>query len=215
MLALIGLLLQNIYGGSFWIFGAANTFFHLNMVIIADSWTGFCLGLLWKHESNLRRSHWNFFVKKGVIRNFANFTGKHLCCSLFSIELQVCSFTKKRLQHRCFLMESAKFLRTPNLESGNDCFWKLFLHLDCPNNQTPLAQINAYSLFSFCIRTYIFICQYSLATIDTAIISSIRLVLFRKEGVLNFTKFTIKYRKRNSGTNVLLWILQNFSKNLF
>ena len=157
-----------MYGSCFWIFAAANTFFHLNVVIIADSWTGFCLDLLWKHESNLRRSHWNSFVKKGVLRNFANFTGKHLFCSLFSIELQVCSFIEKRLQHRCFPMESTKFLRTPNLEYGNNCFWKLFLHLDCPNNQTPLAQINAYSLFSFCITTYIFICQYSLATIDTA-----------------------------------------------
>ena len=28
------------------------------------------------------------FCKKGVLRNFANFTGKHLCWSLFLIELQ-------------------------------------------------------------------------------------------------------------------------------
>ena len=54
-----GLLLQNTYGSCFWIFVAANTFFLLNMVFIADSRTGFCSGLLWKHELNLRSSHWS------------------------------------------------------------------------------------------------------------------------------------------------------------
>ena len=29
------------------------------------------------------------FCKKGVVKNFANFTGKHLCWSLFLITLQV------------------------------------------------------------------------------------------------------------------------------
>ena len=36
------------------------------------------------------------FCKKGVLRNFAKFTGKHLCQSLFLIKLQqVCNFIKK------------------------------------------------------------------------------------------------------------------------
>ena len=56
------------------------------MVFTADSRAGFCSRLLWKHELNLRSSHWNRPVKKGVLRNFANFTGKHLCWSLFLIE---------------------------------------------------------------------------------------------------------------------------------
>ena len=73
------------------------------------------------------------FCKKGVLRNFANFTGKHLCWSFFLIELQeVCSFIKKRLRHRRFPEEFTKFLRTPNLKTVNDCFWKLFFHLSCP-----------------------------------------------------------------------------------
>ena len=37
------------------------------------------------------------FCKKSYSQNFANFTGKHLCCSLFLIKLQVF-----RLQHRRF-----------------------------------------------------------------------------------------------------------------
>ena len=73
------------------------------------------------------------FCKKGVLRNFANFTGKHLCWSFFLIELQeVCSFIKKRLRHRRFPEEFTKFLRTPNLKAVNDCFWNLFFHLSCP-----------------------------------------------------------------------------------
>ena len=41
-----------------------------------------------KQELNLGSSHWNCYVKKGVLRNFANFIGKHLCRSLFLIGLQ-------------------------------------------------------------------------------------------------------------------------------
>ena len=46
------------------------------------------------------------FCKKGVLRNFTKFTGKYLCQSL-------CNFIKKRLWHRCFPVNFAKFLRTP------------------------------------------------------------------------------------------------------
>ena len=56
------------------------------------------------------------FVKKGVLENFANFTGKHLCWSLFLIKLQG-SLTKKRLQHRCFPVKFEKILRTPILKN--------------------------------------------------------------------------------------------------
>ena len=58
------LLLQNTYGGCYWICVAANTFLQLNMVFIADSCTRFCSRLLWKHELNLRSSHWSCSVKR-------------------------------------------------------------------------------------------------------------------------------------------------------
>ena len=35
------------------------------------------------HINNSRRSHWRCSVKKGVLRNFAKITGKHLRQSLF------------------------------------------------------------------------------------------------------------------------------------
>ena len=42
------------------------------------------------------------FVRKGVLKNFAKFTGNHLCQSLW---------------HRCFPVNFAKFLRTPFLQN--------------------------------------------------------------------------------------------------
>ena len=63
------------------------------------------------------------FRKKGVLKNFAKFTRKHLCGSLFGV-FEV-NFIKKRLQHRYFPVNIMKFLRTPILkniwELGNHC----------------------------------------------------------------------------------------------
>ena len=48
--------------------------------------------------------------KRGVLRNFTKFTGKHLCQSLF--------FNKVAgLWHRCFPVNFVKFLRTPFLQN--------------------------------------------------------------------------------------------------
>ena len=70
------------------IFATANTFFQLNQLFIAHSCTGFCPGLLWKHELNLRSSNWSCSVKKGALKFFANFTEKHLCWSFCLIEFR-------------------------------------------------------------------------------------------------------------------------------
>ena len=56
--------------------------------------------------------YWNnflqIFFQINVLQNFAIFTKKQLCRSLFFNKI-----SKKRLQHRCFLWKSAKFRRTP------------------------------------------------------------------------------------------------------
>ena len=52
-------------------------------------------------------------VRKGVLRNFEKFTGKHLCQSLFFS----CNFIKKEILARCFPANFAKFLRTPFLQN--------------------------------------------------------------------------------------------------
>ena len=55
----------------------------------------------------MRSSHRRCFIKKAVLKNFAIFTGKLLF--------------KKRLEHWCFPLNIAKFLRTPILK--NICYW--------------------------------------------------------------------------------------------
>ena len=61
-----------------------------------------------------RTSHRRCSVKKGVLKNFASFTGKHLYWSYNTCitGLQPANFLKKRLQHKCFSVEFAKLLRT-------------------------------------------------------------------------------------------------------
>ena len=59
-----------------------------------------------------RNSHRRCSVEKGVLKIFANSTGKHLYWSVFLI-MFVKSFVQKRLQHTCSLVKFSKFLRTP------------------------------------------------------------------------------------------------------
>ena len=69
-------------------------------------------------KERIRSSCPEVFCKKGVLRNFAKFTGKHLCQSLFFNKfagLRSTTLLKKRLSHRCFPVNFAKFLRTPFL----------------------------------------------------------------------------------------------------
>ena len=65
-------------------------------------------------------SHPEVFCRKGVLRNFAKFTGKHLCQSLFfnkvtGLRPEACNFIKKETLVQVFPVEFAKFLRTPFL----------------------------------------------------------------------------------------------------
>ena len=56
------------------------------------------------------------FCKKSVLRNFTEFTGKHLCKSLSFNKVagfRPATLLKERLWHRCCLVNFAKFLRTP------------------------------------------------------------------------------------------------------
>ena len=61
--------------------------------------------LFLEDTSNLNRStRPEVFCKKGVLRNFAKFIGKHRARA---------SLLKKRLWHRCFPVNFSKCLRTP------------------------------------------------------------------------------------------------------
>ena len=70
-------------------------------------------------------SHSQMFFEKGDLKNFANFSEKHLCCNLFC-SLKACNFIKKRLQDRCFPVKFSKFLRTPFF---TEHLWGLLLRL--------------------------------------------------------------------------------------
>ena len=78
--------------------------------------------LLLKHTQSVPKYHrmkinteavtWRCSIKS-VFKNFAKFTGKHLCQSLFSLQrLWSATLLKKRLWNRCFPVNFSKFLRT-------------------------------------------------------------------------------------------------------
>ena len=62
-----------------------------------------------------------FYKKSGF--NFTKLSGKHLYRSVSNkatgLKLKAYNITKKRLRHRCFLVTSAKFIRTP---PGDSCY---------------------------------------------------------------------------------------------
>ena len=62
----------------------------------------------WNKEAFSRSSRPEVFRKNGVLRNFAKFTGTHLCQSLFFNKV-----ADLRLWHKCFAVDFAKFLRIP------------------------------------------------------------------------------------------------------
>ena len=92
----------------------------------------------------LRSSRPEVFYKKVVLRNFAKFTRKHLRQRVFFNKvagLRFASLSKKGLWHRCFLVNFAKFLRTPfvtehmwwlllnTVNISDVCFWFKFKRL--------------------------------------------------------------------------------------
>ena len=73
-----------------------------------------------KAHSHVRSSHRRCSVRKGVLRNFAKFTGKHLCQNRFLNKvagLRPATLLKKRHWHRCFPVNFMKFLRKPLLQN--------------------------------------------------------------------------------------------------
>ena len=66
------------------------------------------------HSCIFRSSHQKCSVKQYVLRNFAKFRGKHLRQSLFFNKIAgTATLLKKRLLHRCFPVNFAKFLKIP------------------------------------------------------------------------------------------------------
>ena len=73
-----------------------------------------------------RSSHQRYSIIKGVLINYAKFTGKHLCQILFLNKVAAptsATLLRKRPWHRCFPVNFAKFIRTPFLQNtSGGCF---------------------------------------------------------------------------------------------
>ena len=71
-------------------------------------------------EPSFQKQPPEVFFKKGVLRIFTKFIGKHLCQRLFFNKVagpRPATLLKKSLWHRCFPINFAKFLRTPFLQN--------------------------------------------------------------------------------------------------
>ena len=97
------------------------------------------------------------FHKKGVFKNFAKFTGKHLCWNLFlkKVPAGSCSFLKKRLWQRYFPVNFAKFIRIAILQNicerlllikqyEQGLFWKLRTAAHYPQKRTFILQLSPF-----------------------------------------------------------------------
>ena len=132
------------------------------------------LTLLKQEDMILNRgSHQRRSIKKGVLRNFAIFTWKYLCQSLFLIKLQAlgvrpASLLKKRLWRKCFPVNFAKFLGTPSLQNASG--WLFLAKLPDPNRRKirlpcfelrwllngmnmPWYYVLSFFLLFFCLET--------------------------------------------------------------
>ena len=79
--------------------------------------------------NNFGSSRPEVFCKKGALRNFTKFTGKHLCQGLFLnkvADLRLATLLKLRLWHRCFPVNFVNFPRTPFFIEH---LWWMFLNL--------------------------------------------------------------------------------------
>ena len=96
-----------------------------------------------------RSSHRWCSLKKGVLRNFAKFIGKHICQRLFSNKvagLRRATSLRKSFWYRCFPVNSAKFLRTAFFAEH---FWT-----NASDNGCPEEFLYAFRLDAVIISVY-------------------------------------------------------------
>ena len=84
--------------------------------------------LVQNQQFNQQKQPPEVFCKKGVLRNFASFTGRHLCQSLFFNKVAggACNFVKKETlaqMFSCEFCEISKYTFFLQNASGG-CFWK-------------------------------------------------------------------------------------------
>ena len=129
----------------------------MNLVFVADSCTGFCSGLLWKHELNLK-DPLELFCKKRCSENFCKFHRKTFVLKFFLIELLVfrpVTLWKRDSNTGAFLWNLQSFLRT--LILSKICERLLLKPVLSPGVPFLITYgSNWFLCFSFCV------CQFSL-----------------------------------------------------
>ena len=102
------------------------------------------------------------FFKIGILKHFSNFTGKHLCRSLFLnvAGLKACNCTKKKLQHRCFPVKFAKFLRKTLTATSEFCSSSCIITVSVTITRfisNECIKVNAWSIVWYYIHSKIMI----------------------------------------------------------
>ena len=120
----------------------------------------------------LRCSHRRCSVRKDVFKNFAKFTGKHLCQSHFFnkvVGLRPATLWKKRLWHRCFPGNFERFFRMLFLQNTYGrlplyiykwlpWFWQITIHKG--SNIQNVGQIAMKFLYHFKKKLYFNLCKW-------------------------------------------------------
>ena len=92
--------------------------------------------------------------KNGILKRFANYTGKHPCSSLFFnkvADLRPATLLKKRLKHRCYQVNFVKFLRLPFYRIPLvDCLRKLHFILKSIESLTNICHYTCTSYHNKC-----------------------------------------------------------------
>ena len=105
-------------------------------------------------SENIRSSHWRCSVRKGVLRNSAKFTGKHLCQSLlFKKEILVQVFSCKF----CEISQITFFTEHLRTTASEICFF--WSHLFCKKVSCKISELfrtfilknNQVQLLSYCL----------------------------------------------------------------
>ena len=100
-----------------------------------------------KKPSLFRSSRPEVFCEKGVLRNIAKFTGRHLCQSPL--------FDKKETLVQVFPVNFVKFLRTPFLIEN---LWWLFLFID---GTIPLHNFKFQKKICLIVKKRLFLSKFS------------------------------------------------------
>ena len=210
------------------------SFYHCCLFYLSFVLTVFCNNALQHKVFWYRSSHQRCSVRKGVLRNFAKFTGKHLWLSLLFNKfagLRPATLLKKRLLHGCFSVNFSKFVRTPFLQNTSELLFLLICWIGHVSNYynkcsiqiikfkaTYLLKITAKNYYKlrqlYCAAIIFIIAVYKLIQIITIITNITIITKYSKILLQITTKNYYKLRQLISLQNSkLLQITSSFSTN--